>query len=52
MEISEFVVYKEELKRCLTLILNIVLGCGAVLPFWEDTIIQHQQSQVHTFDLI
>ena len=34
---------KEQLKSSLALVLDIILGCGSLLPYWrEETLICHE----------
>jgi hypothetical protein len=37
---------KEQLKTSLALVLDIILGCGAVLPYWREEMIICQESKV------
>ena len=37
---------KEQLKSCLALVLDIIMGCGSVLPYWREELITCQQSKV------
>ncbi len=37
---------KEQLKSSLALILDIVLGCGSVLPYWREEVLTCQESKV------
>ncbi len=42
---------KEQLKTSLALVLDIILGCGAVLPYWREEMIICQESKVTLLDL-
>jgi hypothetical protein len=37
---------KEQLKACLALVLDIIMGTGSVLPFWREEPIVCQESKV------